>query len=90
MKAELDDLAKGLGELGILSLLRKHPVTMRALFVATHDILTAEIVQDLFKPDYSPSGSNQREREEEIIMYWINFLQEIEGKFSESMYVDVD
>lgn len=52
---------------------------MRALFVAAHDILTAEMLQDLFKPDYSPSGSNQREHEEELIMFWINLLQEIEG-----------
>ena len=79
MKAELDDLQKGLAELGILNLLRQNPVTVRALFVATHDVLTAEMVQDLFKPDYSPSGSNQREHEEELIMYWINLLQEIEG-----------
>lgn len=70
---------KGLGELGVLDLLRKHPVSMRPLFVASHDVLTADCLQDLFKPDYSPSGSNQREKEEELIMYWINFLQETEG-----------
>ena len=79
MKAELDELKQGLGELGIVSLLQKYLITLRPLFVATYDILTADIVQDLFKPCYSPSGSNQREKEEEVIMYWINFLQEIEG-----------
>ena len=82
MKAELDDLEKGLGELGVLNLLRHNPITMRALFVATHDVLTAEVVQDIFKPFYSPSGSNRREHEEQVIMYWISLLQEIEGQFS--------
>ena len=85
MKAELDDLQNGLGELGVLNLLRQNAITMRALFVATHDVLTADIVQDLFKPFYSPTGSNRREHEEEVIMFWISFLQEIEGQFREGI-----
>ena len=79
MKAELDDLKQGLSELGIISLLQKYPITLRPLFVATYDVLTADFIQDIFKPMYSLSGSNQREKEEETVMYWINFLQEIEG-----------
>lgn len=90
MKAELDDLRNGLGELGVLNLLRQNPITMRALFVATHDVLTADIIQDLFKPFYSPSGSNRREHEEEVIMFCISFLQEIEGQFCEGINVVVN
>ena len=82
MKAELDDLKKGLEELGVLNLLQQNPITFRALFVATHDVLTAENIQDIFKPFYSPTGSNRREHEEEVIMYWISLLQEIEGQLS--------
>ena len=80
IKAELDDISVGLETLGVLSLLQKNPVKMRPLFIAYQYHLSADIMQDLFHVCLSPTGSNSRQKEEEISLYWINFLQNIESK----------
>ena len=79
VKAELDEIKAGLETLGVLQLLQQNPITMRELFVATYDVLTADMLQDLFTVEYSLRGSNERDREEETILHWISLLQEIEG-----------
>jgi len=80
VKAELDSLKEGLEVLDVLSLLQKNPRTLRQLFFACQQTLTADAVQDLFAVEFSPSGSNSREKEEELIMFWVTFLNVIEGK----------
>lgn len=80
IKAELDELKIGLETLGVLELLQRHPTTMRSLFVAYHFHLTSDIVQDLFKTSFSPEGSNNRNKEEEVAMFWVYMLQEVESK----------
>lgn len=52
---------------------------MRPLFIAYQYHLSADIMQYLFHVYLSPTGSNLRQREEEISLYWINFLQKIES-----------
>ena len=83
VKAELDQLVQGLETLGILSLLRNHPTSARPLL--THSDarpLTAGDVFDMFQPQLSPPGSNAREREEDQLIKWLNFLEQVEGKQS--------
>jgi hypothetical protein len=41
--------------------------------------LTADDIFDLFSAQFSPNGSNKRETEEECIMNWIKYTQEIEN-----------
>ena len=79
MKAELDEIKESLQTLNVLELLQTNPVTMRSLFVAHQQCLTADIVQDLFVPVLSPEGGNKWELEEEALMFWVNFLQEVQG-----------
>lgn len=78
IKAELDDISVGLETLGVLSP-TKESSQMRPLFIAYQYHLSADIMQDLFHVYLSPTGSNLRQREEEISLYWINFLQKIES-----------
>lgn len=35
---------------------------------------------DLFQSRFSPECSNRREDEEQIWMYWVNFIERIDGK----------
>ena len=58
---------------------KKNPVKMRLLFIAYQYHLSADIMQDLFHVCLSSIGSNSRQKEEEISLYWINFLQNIES-----------
>ena len=41
--------------------------------------ITADIIQDLFIIDYSIHGSNNRLKEETIIMNWVSYLHDLEG-----------
>ena len=67
----------------VLHLVRSYPITMRKLFVhseAEAHILTPDEMCDLFDPVLSPEGSNDREIEERVVMFWMQFIELIEGK----------
>ena len=76
VKAELDDIAEGLESLEVLSLIRRNPLIMKLLIIHAKSSLTCSVLQDLFTVEFSHKGSNQRE---ETYMYWVNFLQDVEG-----------
>ena len=80
-RAELDQLLQGLETLGVLPLIRSNPCMMRPLFTGTgqEQKLTAELLFDLFSPQFSSVGSNRREQEEKIVMFWDNYLQMVQG-----------
>ena len=80
VKAELDNLREGLEVLGVLSLLRDNPHILRQPFVAQLQCISADLLQELFEVQFSPQGANAREKEEQLVLYWINFLHEVEGK----------
>ena len=81
-KAELDQLLCGLSStLSVLDLLRSDPILMRPLLVKTYATpIIADETFDAFHICYSPDGSNQKEREETTIIFWVHFLQNIECK----------
>ena len=80
-KAELDDIKRGLDfvlEFGQLT--RAHPMLFKPLFVASgQPTLRADSFLSLFEIDYSPHGSNRREREEAVMMNFNYYIQELEG-----------
>ena len=78
VKAELDNLQEGLEELGVLSLLLDNPRILRQLFLAQFQCLSADLMQDLFDVQFSPLGANTIEKEEQQVLFWINFLHEVE------------
>lgn len=79
-KAALDQLKSGLGTLGILQLMQKYPTLMKPLFLdSAQKAMKVSDVLDLFSVEWSPSGSNQREEEEAVILQWTEYVQEIEG-----------
>ncbi len=81
IKAELDDLKDGLRTLNVLKLMEDNPETMKLLFIKSQNrLLSFNVFQDLFVADFSTEGSNQREMEEQVYMFWINLLQEIESR----------
>lgn len=53
---------------------------LKNCLVFSEEKLTAVLVEDLFKPGLSPGGSNIRVTEERIIGYWMDFLQDAEGR----------
>ena len=80
--AEIDQLVDGLKTLGILKLMQQHPHHFRPLLQSTtKPLLTSSQMLKLFQPVWSPKGSNQREKEELIILNWTTYLDETQGMF---------
>lgn len=85
-KASIDQIADGLTALGVLEMMRANPQAMRKLFLH-RPVLNADYLLNLFKPRLSAPGTNRREDEEQLIIYWVNFIEMIEGKISLWQYI---
>lgn len=80
VKAELDEIAKGIADAGVLEMLQKHPDFFRPLFVYSPDPLTAETLMALFgNRAFSEKGSNEHVREQATYMLFSDLLEELEG-----------
>ena len=80
-KAELDQIKEGFNVLQFNTLIKSHPDQLKSLFVADgQPKLTASSLLNLFNVNWSIPGSNQRTKEEEIILHWNYYVTELEGK----------
>ena len=77
--AEILQFKEGLSVLGVSGLIEKHPRELESIFVYNPNIVTPNDLKEIFKPCFSVSGSNNREKEELIILNWIDYLFEAEG-----------
>lgn len=66
--------------MGLLDLIRSHPLVMEECFMQREDILTASRMERLFSHDLSPEGSNRRMAEARTLTYWLDMLIDIDGK----------
>ena len=60
-------------------LVRDHPQVIQSLLAFQQKQVTADTIQDLFKVQYSPRGSNAVRDEQAVVMHWYTFLQECDG-----------
>lgn len=75
-----DRFKDGLAICKVGKCLEENPNGWRSLFVHGDDCkLTATQVTQLFKPHFSPEGSNKRSRENLTVSYWRDWLLEVEG-----------
>ena len=63
----------------LLKVMRKYPNHFRKVLTSEEKLLTASTVQNLFVPNFSLFGSNKRQKEEEVIMNWNFFVEDVEG-----------
>ena len=78
--AELEQLRNGLSCLNFDDLIKKYPGIIKAkVFTPPAIPLTANYIQDEFHPCFSPAGSTNHQKEEAIVMCWIQYLQHVEG-----------
>lgn len=77
---ELAQFQEGLQMLNLHTLLKIHPAALSKLLTHCPSKLTADQLKTLMVPLFSPSGSNRRENEEAVMMNWLYFLEDIEGK----------
>ncbi len=80
-KSELEQFKRGCSELGVLDLFRSSPVHFKPLLLADgKPKLTTKEISSMFKVQWSPQGSNQRETEEAVILGWLEYLEGIKGR----------
>jgi len=73
----MNQFIEGLNVLGVLHMLRNHPVEARDTFQYT-STLTAELIDGLFTVKLSPEESNKKANEKTILFYWNQLLEDIE------------
>ena len=78
-KAEIDQFAEGLDSVGVFQCVKEHPTLFKDSFCFSKPSLTGLDLRNLFLISYSPQGSNIREREEEAVLHWFNYIDECEG-----------
>ena len=83
--AELEQMRHGPEIQKFSMLMSRHPIALRKAFVPPTQP-TSDFIQDLFAPTFSPRGSNHREREEAILMAWLQYLRTIEGLYLQFTY----
>ena len=83
-KAELDDIKHGLEDvLHFGDIIKSHPALLKPLFVSSGRVkLTVSSFLSLFKINYSPEGSNTRESEEDAMLQFNYYIEELEGKLA--------
>lgn len=79
VRSALEQLRQGLATLDVLSLLKRHPLTMEQAFCAENSQLCAVDISNLFLPVLDEPGSNKHSRQELIVMHWRDYLQDCEG-----------
>ena len=84
--AELEQLRRGLHTLRFSVLMESYPFLFKQHFLHCNTSVTADFIQDLFHVDYSVPGSNNRVKEEAIIMNWVSYLQDLEGMVCNCCY----
>ena len=78
-KAQIDQIIEGLGVLGMHELMKQNPNAFHKLLCEPRVLLNADYILTTFTADFSEMGSNKRDTEEQAVIYWVNFIQLIEG-----------
>ena len=77
-KPALESFREGLSALGVLEAVKTYPNSFRPLFCDVPEKLTAEKMEQLFRPNRSPIGSSKALIESLVLSRWSDYLQDIE------------
>lgn len=77
--SELNQFIEGLNVHGLLDRLRQHPQQAKKLFLYSENLLSAEKLDTLFAPAFSPKGSNKRVTEESVSLNFTRYLDDVEA-----------
>ena len=77
--AALDQLLEGLNSHSLTKLIESNTRLSMALFTCQqqHDALNAMKLRKRLQPEPSPKGSIRRAKEEEIVLHWYRFLDDV-------------
>ena len=85
--AELEQLRRGLHTTRFFALMQNNVSLMKPLFLYQNKIITSDFIQDFLEVAYSEKGSNNRIKEEALMINWITYLQLLEGLSAPSYFI---
>ena len=77
---ETDQFIEGLRTCNVLEMIRGNPDLFRSILQKSDVPLTAEVIDDIFEPVFSPRGSNKYSVEEKIVFNFNQYLEDIENR----------
>ena len=88
-QAELEQLREGLYEtLSFHRLISVHPDSVWKMLASSNSFdVTPSFILDSFSIQYSHEGSNNRTKEEAIVIYWFEYVTDCRGKFQRQCVV---
>ncbi len=75
---ELNQFIEGLKSFNVYSTVCKCPEIFRKVFQRSSASLTAELVDSIFQPHFSPKGSNRYAVEEQNVFHFNQYLEDVE------------
>ena len=75
----IHEIIDGLNALGMYDLLKANSFTMQKLFVSQPVSLTADYILNYFQTRLFPEGTNRQGEEKQILVYWVHFIEMMEG-----------
>ncbi|XP_056456076.1 G2/M phase-specific E3 ubiquitin-protein ligase-like isoform X2 [Gadus chalcogrammus] len=79
----------GLATLNLFNALEQHPSLFLPYLVYSAEDLKAETLEALFRPQMSPTGSSNRQEEERVLGYWLDYLIAVKEEASGLSLQDV-
>lgn len=74
----IESFENGLSVLGVLDAIKKNPKAFHTTFCYNPVKLTADILENLFRVDDSPTGSSKAVLESLVLSRWRDYLQDVE------------
>eukprot|EP00794_Sanderia_malayensis_P014582 gene14582-16085_t len=88
---EIQQMCKGLNSFGLLDSLKDFADSAIAEFVYDPKTLKSSLIKNMYQVEYSKTGTEERDREEDLIYQWYQFLDELNaGMEKEVMLHDID
>lgn len=83
-------MTDGLKTLGLSDEIKANPQLMKPLFTSGFKPLEVDDLLELFRVDFSHSGSNRRRIENLTVMFWRDWLVEVGGMYCILMMHSID
>ncbi|KAJ8289477.1 hypothetical protein GJAV_G00001740 [Gymnothorax javanicus] len=74
----IEKVRYGLTSLMFLEALCQHPAVLAPVLCCKDKKLTAMDIEQLFKPQLSPEGSNKRSKEDQVLSFWSDYILDCE------------
>ncbi|XP_069772800.1 G2/M phase-specific E3 ubiquitin-protein ligase [Narcine bancroftii] len=89
VQSPLERFCEGLKVLGVLENIQTYPEKFSELLCYKPQILSAEVIENIFSINFSPNGSSRKVAESKVISFWRQYLAEVEDGSTKTSFEDI-